>query len=286
MTQHHEENVLEHDDLTPEAAAELKSSDTDDALTDEDRELYGKNVQKRIGKEVSKRKREQAARLAAEEKVAAFEQQLAEANRMLNEYKEKEVETGAEREKELTEQRDKALDEGDLSVYSKLNDELLDLKVNRRTQQIIKPAEQHNPAANKQSPAARDWMTDNADWFQKEPEKTNRAIALERQLRREGYKVSDPKLYEKIDEMLEAEFGDTGSGDGMDEELGGEHIDNLDTSASPPTPRDQGDGRRQRTNQSGRMTAGDIANMRKFQLDPNDPVQRKQYMDNKDGNPL
>jgi hypothetical protein len=280
-----QENREFDDDLAPDAREALESGEfsldaIDQEAHDDDYESYGKKVKKRIDKEVSKRKA-LADRLAETETNAQrIARELKEAKDKLNQYEERESEGLDTRAKDLQARRDAALEAGEMAEYNKLNDELTDVRFDLRERRRRPPVEtkieveqEPPPKTNTSglSKAAAAWVEDNEDWLGEDQEKAANAAKIERQLINEGYLVTDPDLYAELDRRL--------SGYGREEE-----IDDTDDIVEPPrrgasagVPRNSGNQRP--SSRPGALTRTDLQKMRNAGFDPDNPADRKGWLD-------
>ena len=194
------------------------------------KELEGietKGAEKRIRQLIRQRKER-------EEKIDELIRQNEELQQNLNQ-KEQEVNTVASRgvgasEKQLTQNIElarqaylQAFDEGDkekvLAAQEILNSAQSDLKtvqgykanIARRMEQASQE-EQKEPELAQQTPVydpkANEWAQQN-DWFGQDTIKTAAALAIDAELKGEGYDPSDNEFYEEIDRRLETAFGQT-----------------------------------------------------------------------------
>ena len=194
------------------------------------KELEGietKGAEKRIRQLIRQRKER-------EEKIDELIRQNEELKQNLNE-KEQEVNTVASRgvgasEKQLTQNIElarqaylQAFDEGDkekvLAAQEILNSAQADLKtvqgykanIARRMEEASQE-EEKEPELAQQTPAydpkANEWARQN-DWFGQDTIKTAAALAIDAELKGEGYDPSDDEFYEEIDRRLETAFGQT-----------------------------------------------------------------------------
>ena len=198
--------------------------------TEQPKELEGietKGAEKRIRQLIRQRKER-------EEKIDELIRQNEELKQNLNE-KEQEVNTVASRgvgasEKQLTQNIElarqaylQAFDEGDkekvLAAQEILNSAQADLKtvqgykanIARRMEEASQE-EEKEPELAQQTPAydpkANEWAQQN-DWFGQDTVKTAAALAIDAELKGEGYDPSDDEFYEEIDRRLETAFGQT-----------------------------------------------------------------------------
>jgi len=194
------------------------------------KELEGietKGAEKRIRQLIRQRKER-------EEKINELIRQNEELKQNLNQ-KEEEVNNIASRsvgssEKQLTQNIElarqaylQAFDEGDkekvLAAQEILNAAQADLKtvqnykanIAKRMEEASKEVERE-PELAQQAPAydpkANEWAQRN-DWFGQDTVKTAAALAIDAELKGEGYDPSDDEFYEEIDKRLEMAFGQT-----------------------------------------------------------------------------
>ena len=194
------------------------------------KELEGietKGAEKRIRQLIRQRKER-------EEKIDELIRQNEELKQHLNQ-KEEEVNNIASRrvgssEKQLTQNIElarqaylQAFDEGDkekvLAAQEILNAAQADLKtvqgykanIAKRMEEASKEVERE-PELAQQTPAydpkANEWAQRN-DWFGQDTVKTAAALAIDAELKGEGYDPNDDEFYEEIDKRLEMAFGQT-----------------------------------------------------------------------------
>lgn len=274
------EQVAPENDLDPDALEALESGVLDNEISDDDddTESYGRRVKKRIDKEVSKRKALEDRLSAAEEEKQRVRRELLEARERLSSY-EKDADEGLEqREKELKTRRDKALEEGELTTYNELNDELDEVKWQKRTraQRPVQPEPEHEtqeaPPKSNVTPAAQAWIDKNSDWLQSDDDRKIAAAKIEKQLVAEGYTYQDPETYRELDRRL-ATYGN----DSLEE-----YDDDV---AQPATPRGATGGVPRDTgsnvprNRKGVLTRDDLGRMKRAGFDPSDPAHRKAWLD-------
>ncbi len=194
------------------------------------KELEGietKGAEKRIRQLVRQRKER-------EEKIDELIRQNEELQQNLSQ-KEQEINTVASRgvgasEKQLTQNIElarqaylQAFDEGDkekvLAAQEILNSAQSDLKtvqgykanIARRMEQASQEEEKEPELAQQTpvyDPKANEWAQQN-DWFGQDTIKTAAALAIDAELKGEGYDPSDDEFYEEIDRRLETAFGQT-----------------------------------------------------------------------------
>jgi len=111
-----------------------------------------------------------------------------------------------------------AFEEGDqdkvLKAQEMLNDAQIDLKnvsaakyqyqgVEEVPQQQAQPQQQHRPPRS--DPRAEQWASDN-DWFGQDNVMTAAALAIDAELKGEGYDPSDQEFYQEIDNRIKSAF--------------------------------------------------------------------------------
>jgi len=233
-------------------------------LSDED---YGKAVQKRISKEVGKRK-------AAEDRAAAAQAE----NDILREQLEK-MQTSHKdtRVAELKKMRDAAAEEADLTELNRINDELLELATAKPEFEIPEstvPPEPAEPEEPEIHPSAQAWLDRNL-WYSLpgNDEKKDLAIKIQNELLQSGMEFGDD-LYSKVDAQLEERLKPTQPEPADPPPTGSKpgHI-SAPNNVGDPNPRPK----------KGQLSSYDISTMRQFNLDPNNPTHRKFYLKRKTG---
>jgi hypothetical protein len=198
---------------------------------------------------------------------------------------------------QLREQYRKANDEGDNEALLDIQDKMLDLKMERRLNQQRagagqtdqareEPPEAQNGAPQQGQgipPATQRWLRANT-WFMNgtNPEAIQTASIIEARLLQQNYDPQSDEFYKVMDNQLHrfhpelAEGGQTGhvSGAGEGKKQGGAPAANE--SGGPTNGVANGGARRGKANRVT-LTHKDLANMRRFGLDPDDPEHIKNY---------
>lgn len=275
----------EQDGLTGDEAESAESGhDEDEGFSpaeadeaDEDAE-YGRKVKKRIAKEVSKRKRIEtefaAQRSQYEQYIANLHQRLESVEQRFSEADARQ--STAELDARLADikaRRKTAWDDGDIDTYHALEDEYLDARM--AVQQRAKPpADAHSSPPQVQQPVAqpaqaqlpapmRDWMETNQKWFNGEAANRSRvsvADSLFNVLKAEGYDEDDPELYAELDKRLVAAG-----------------IKPARKPAATTVAPNRYAGANESSPRKG-FTQADMATMRKYGMDPNNPAHRAAYL--------
>ena len=207
------------DEVKNEEPKELEGIETN---SEEERKAFGASAKKRINQLVRQRKER-------EEQVAALQVQNQELNKRLQ-SKDNEVHSMGKRtldmsEKQLTDKiklaREvylEAFDEGEkeklLNAQEMLNEAQSDLKAvnsakaryEREEQQPVEQSVQQQQVPQAVSdPKAEQWASDN-DWFGKDNIMTAAALAIDAELKNEGYDPSDNDFYQEIDNRIKTSF--------------------------------------------------------------------------------
>jgi len=217
------EYEIEEPEVKQEAKEEIKEDDTE---IEEPKELEGietAGAEKRIRQLVKQRKER-------EEQVVSLQIQNEELNKKLF-SKENEVQSMGKRtlamsEKQLTDKIAlakevylEAFDEGEkeklLNAQEMLNEAQGDLRaVNNAKARYAQQAQQavEQPVAQQQQvpqavsdPKAEQWASDN-NWFGKDNVMTAAALAIDAELKNEGYDPSDNDFYQEIDNRIKTSF--------------------------------------------------------------------------------
>jgi len=217
------EYEIEEPEVKQEAKEEIKEDDTE---IEEPKELEGietAGAEKRIRQLVKQRKER-------EEQVVSLQIQNEELNKKLL-GKENEVQSMGKRTLDMSEKQltDKialakevyleAFDEGEkeklLNAQEMLNEAQGDLRaVNNAKARYAQQAQQavEQPVAQQQQvpqavsdPKAEQWASDN-NWFGKDNVMTAAALAIDAELKNEGYDPSDNDFYQEIDNRIKTSF--------------------------------------------------------------------------------
>lgn len=251
---------------------EEPEQDTHEPEDEFDDAEYGKRVQKRISKEVSKRKALETTLSQQQAYIQQLQQRLQGIEQRFSHEDEQKQQSEASRKlEELKAARRKAYEEGDLDAYDKLDDEYLEAKaeaiVNKsRPQQPARQPVQQAPTQDIPTPM-KGWMAEHSSWFNAAPEhaaKVRAANALFDTLTSEGFDENDPQTYAELNKRLSA--------------AGVIAKRARDPMGAAPQQRYAGgpSSSREFSNEDARI-------MRKYGLDPNDPKVRASYMRDKDG---
>jgi len=272
-----DENLDQVDDLTPEAAEALEESKETGRIPFDidDDTWYSEQVGKRIKKEVGKRKELQGRLERKETEAEQYKRELKEARDRLAALESKEDEGLKSKVEELDTRAKEALDQGEMAEYHKLNRELVRAELELTTRPK-KPQPQEAPPKVQDdgmplSPAASRWIEQNADWLNRDEDRTVTAARIEEQLVTEGYSVKDPELYRELDRRL--------SRYGQDDEEGLDVTPHRQGALSG-VPRDQGS--RHARGRNRPLNAADLRNMQRFGFDPNSAKDRAIWLKRND----
>jgi len=239
-----------------------------------DDEEYGAKVRKRINKEVYKTKKAREDLEHEQGENVKLRQELDELR--TKRYEEREDSLKA-REEEAAKRAKAAFDAGETDDYMKANDELLDAKVERRTMGD-KPTPKPKDALDDPKPmaeAAVNWVGRNQEWIKNDPERFQRAQEIESDLRKKGYRPSDPELYKEVDKRLngkpEGESTDV-IDDDDDPRMEGDSRYNV-----PDRGESGGEGRRNKAV----LTDEDKVLMDRYGFDKDNVEHRKQWLKSK-----
>ena len=206
----------------PDPELEVQSpEETGEEVAQELEGINTKGAEKRIRQLIKQRKER-------DEQI----QQLVQANEQLSytlQSKDQEVNSIAKQslaasEKQLTDKMDlarsvymEAFEEGDkervLKAQEMLNDAQADLKTvhmykagnQEKEQKVPEMVERSEPSSPTYNPIARDWASDN-EWFGTDNIMTAAALAIDHQLKEEGYNPNDQEFYQEIDSRIQDAF--------------------------------------------------------------------------------
>ena len=254
-----DDNELDIDSLDesePVQPETVQQNEDDGKHEEEEEEEYGKKVQKRINKLVAERNVEREENRQLRDRVGQLEDKF----------------TASDNERESTEINDKVaglkkrkmefMDEGEYEKAEDLNDELLDLKIEQRNKpKKVERETQQQPSTPE---AQQEWLDGN-DWYgNAQSPKAQYANALYQEVINEGFDPNDPDTYSELDKRL------------------------GNTTQNKPGRKPPGQSAPDRGNVSGsskqvKFTQKDTNTMREYGLNPNDPAQRKEWLNNKRG---
>lgn len=262
------------DDLDNDGKNKPKKFDDDEA------EEYGKKVQRRINKEVQKRKVLED-RLANQE--ADYERRMSEFEERFNaQDQENETASISDKLEDVESRRKEDREVGDYD--QELEDEWFELKSKQREskkKQNRKPEKKGDPDdANNNADAGRaenpplpeeqkKWLDSNK-WYGQNKSRSDYANREYQLLVSEGYDPDDPDIYEELDMRMSGK-APANTDDNVDT-----GNDERDERPPPPARPNRGDGNRNR--KKAVFTNADKAKMQEWNLDPSDPVARKAWL--------
>jgi len=278
-----EETVtVDEDDLHPDAVEYLAGDTEDKSEFNDDYEdaKASDPVKKRIGKITRKWRDTERERDDWRSKAEESNKRIAEMEKQHSETNEEEWES---QEKEIQESIDSAVTDQDIGAMAKQNAAMRKLdqqRFNARLQrgkstQRDQQADAGEPPSQDMAPTAKEWVENNADWFEQDGEdyderKAKRAIRLSNIIKKEsGWDDDDPELYEELDARLNGR-------DNLEEEP-------EFRSARGGTSTGVTRGERAAKPSGNRLNAHDLQNMSRFGLDPKNLDHRKEYLENKGG---
>lgn len=251
---------------------------------DDEVEEYGKKVQRRINKEVQKRKVLED-RLASQE--AEHERRMSEFEERFNAREQEEEDASITEKLEDVESRRRENHEvGDYD--QSLEDEWFDLKSKQRDAKKRKPNRKPQPKARDDSDNTdvntdtekresapvpdeqKKWLESN-NWYGKNKARSDYANKEYLQLVSDGYDPEDTDIYDELDKRL--------SGGTSDDNVDNDNVaidDERDERPPPPAAPNRGNSNKNRKKNT--FTNSDKQKMRDWNLDPNDPAQRKAWL--------
>lgn len=203
-----EESPLVDDALIDEEVQVDNESQSEKQEVDDDQEQYGKRVSKRIDKLVYERNIER-------EENAKLKQRLEELEGRFNEsHQSQQQDDIASRLAEMKRRKLNLMEEADYEEVLKIDEEILDLKLQQREaasrsnqqQSVQQPGKAQIPEAPEPAPlpeAQQGWLNAN-DWYIKNMKSAKAKYANDTYLELidEGYDASDPELYQELDNRI------------------------------------------------------------------------------------
>lgn len=242
--QYDDDLIIELDDDIEENQETEQDSDIEASADTEQPAKKPSRAEKRINELTWKAK-------TAEERAALLEQRLMQLEQERAEISKTKT---SEELAELKKQYAEALEYGDNEKAAELNERMLDIKLELREQSKKTPQQ---PQQETQQPQPQQYKTDaqlqfeqqNADWIDKDPERTQKANVILQKLYEHGYRADDPRMWK----LLEV---------------------NLNKQARPSAET----GGQVTTVQAGRLTPQDIQEMKSWNLDPNNKAHQEQWL--------
>lgn len=242
--QYDDDLIIELDDDIEENQETEQDGDIEtSAEVEQTQDKKPSRAEKRINELTWKAKTAEERALLLEQQLLHLQQQQAEATKAKT----------SEDLADLKRQYAEALEYGDNEKAAELNEQMLDIKLALREQSKTAQPQQQQPIPQKPQ-AMLEFEQQNADWIDRDPERTQKANVILNRLYEHGYKPDDPKTYK----LLEA---------------------NLNRKARPVAET----GGQVTTGQAGRLTPQDIQEMKSWNLDPNNKVHQEQWLKAKVG---
>ena len=244
--------VNNFDDFPDHQTSDILDSDSEDG----NEEDYGEKVQKRISKEVQKRK-------VLEDQLYDQEQRLNDQEQRLSEYDQRfaneEQQQADDNLKKLADKRQEMQEIGEFD--QKVEDEYFDAKVDEKLnarQQKEWEYQQAQQEYNKRQqpqipPAQQEWLKNN-EWYGSDPEKKERANGIFKEMIDEGFNTNHPAMYKAFDERLNSER------------------------ETPPLNGQSNASRQTRSKKRG-LSEADLDNMGNFGFNRNSAEDRKSYLE-------
>lgn len=259
--------------------------DYDDQGEDEDDDAYSKRVKARIERErrTTQRERERADYWEQQAKKAAktaIDERVTKAKDTL-----KRVDSSIEKTQENLE---RAIENGETKDQVRLMDELTDLKAERYQAQFEidnppadtgepPPSGDRVPPDSTQPAKAKRWIERHSDWYGARgfERQTRLANRIDREVHADGYDPNTDEYYKELTRRIKRKAPE------VFDEPGGSRKKRRRRRS--PVGGVGGADNARRSTRGGKvdLTEADFANMRRFNLDPNDPEVLKEYARNK-----
>ena len=230
---------------------------------------YSEKVRKRIAKEVAKR-------AEAEQKAVELEQRLAELESKTFDFANKSLKS---QHQSVSAELKAAIEEGNTDKQVELYEKMADLR-NQMSKTSEYQAQQVKKPENKDvktPPLARDWVKNNAQWFNKPGfrKETAMAYGIDAELTEEGWDVNDPGYYDEMDKRLKESglkyFNKSDENTSNDDKNVVQKNNRVQSPVAGVS--------RKKANDSNRvkLTQEDLATARNFGIDINDEAALKRF---------
>ena len=166
------------------------------------------------------------------------------------------------REKDLLKQRREALENDDLESFDKLDEELVDIRLEKKLARVQDKRQAEDPESDL-APAAKDWINRNT-WFRNGGAQADKVKKLAAELQSQ-YDVNDPALYEEIDRQLASKPKAVASAEPPKQKAGA--VAGVNRGGGQP-----------KKNGSKKLTRSDLQSMSKYGLDPNNQDHRRGWL--------
>lgn len=253
---------------------------------------YSKKVRARIEREARAKRKATKERDFWQQRAQAAERQAAEARKTSLEKSVEHLDSSIE---SVEGRLENAFEEGDSKLQAQLTSKLSDLKADKKAAQYelehgdftyggdsapddgkIAPAPD-----NPQAELVKDWKDKNDDWYGATgfERYTRTANRIDKELYAEGYDPGAQEYYEELDRRIREKHPSLFDDDTVDD-------DKADSSPprSPVAPvggAESASSQQRSSSSRVELDEADFANIRRFNLDPNDPEVLKEYARNK-----
>jgi len=261
-------NISDKEEST-ENEKETKLEDKSKVPSYSDDMPYSEKVRKRIAKEVAKR-------AEAEQKAVELEQRLAELESKTYDFANKSLKS---QHQSVSAELKSAIEEGNTDKQVELYEKMADLR-NQMSKTSEYQAQQVKKPENKDvkaPPLARDWVKNNAQWFNKPGfrKETAMAYGIDAELTEEGWDVNDPGYYDEMDKRLKESglkyFNKSDENTSNDDKNVVQKNNRVQSPVAGVS--------RKKANDSNRvkLTQEDLATARNFGIDINDEAALKRF---------
>lgn len=288
-----DEEEYEEEEGEDEEPEEKKAASEEDPPKDEEEsdEDYSKRVTKRINKLTFRAKSAEEREEAARKEAAKYKKEALE---LRAKQEESDIEGLKHKQKAAKTRLQHAYDDGeDATEIAEAQAELSEVSAEiafakrQKTKSPEVDEEDQKEQKDGPSPVAKAWVDENKGWFNKPENKVYRAaaIAIEGDLKDEGYSIDDEDLYEELDRRLAVAMPGIKVLRGDAEE---DDVDNEDTADDKKSLKKRGqqvvagqgrggEGVRKKKSVK-RLNQDDLKSMQTYGFDPHSPEDRKAWL--------
>lgn len=277
------------DDDDEESASDDKRSKG--ASSDSDDDDYSKKVKARIERERRAKKKAQDEAGYWKEQAEKLARDQSKASRDQLKRAVEQAESGIE---SVQAELERAIEDGNTKDQVRLTSKLTDLKAEKIQAEVrlsdlpedgnVPPFDGKvtSPSEKRESLADR-WVEDRGDWYGARgfERQTRIANRLDKEVYRDGFDPKTDEYFEELDRRIKAQFPDLYDDDSQDDSPVEKDTSNRRKQSPVAGVNSQGNQRRSSKSSKVELTEADFENMRRFNLDVNNPEVLKEYARNK-----
>lgn len=295
------DDAVDEDTSDDDALARSRDDDDDESTSDDKRSKgassdsddddYSKKVKARIERERRAKKKAQDEAGYWKEQAEKLARDQSKASRDQLKRAVEQAESGIE---SVQAELERAIEDGNTKDQVRLTSKLTDLKAEKIQAEVrlsdlpedgnVPPFDGKvtSPSEKRESLADR-WVEDRGDWYGARgfERQTRIANRLDKEVYRDGFDPKTDEYFEELDRRIKAQFPDLYDDDSQDDSPVEKDTSNRRKQSPVAGVNSQGNQRRSSKSSKVELTEADFENMRRFNLDVNNPEVLKEYARNK-----